>query len=93
MTKVIMKTLAAGPGGVVSPGESATVSDDHAEDLVRGGFAQYETATVEAPEKREAEDPIDFSKMPKKVLLAHAQQRGIEVPKKATNKQIRALLG
>lgn len=53
--KVRMKTLSAGPDGVLSPDQVVDVSPEKAKELVAGGFAEYasravETATVTPPE-------------------------------------------
>lgn len=67
--EVIMKTLSAGPDGVVSPGEKVTVSKEQGDALVSGGFGQYETAAVKIPEKREEskpEKPEPVAKAPEK---------------------------
>ena len=55
MTKIIMKTLAAGPSGSLVPGQVVSLPDEEAEQLVTGGYAVYEqkeveTATAEPPE-------------------------------------------
>lgn len=54
--RVKMKTLSAGPEGVVPPGGIANVSPIEAKDLVSGGYAEYvdqpgkpETAVIDAP--------------------------------------------
>jgi len=46
---VIMKTIMAGPGGVVLPGKTVEVSDDIGTALVKGLFA-VETASITPPD-------------------------------------------
>jgi hypothetical protein len=60
--KIRLKTLMAGPGGVVRPGEVVDLPGDQARELIAGGFAELaekpkpepppiKTATAEAPER------------------------------------------
>jgi len=52
MPEVRMKTLRAGPKGVVSPGESVSLSKAEAKAAVSGGYAEaIEAAVIEPPEK------------------------------------------
>ena len=47
---VIMKTTLAGPDRTASPGSREDFADDIAQTLIKGGFADPETATINPPE-------------------------------------------
>lgn len=54
--KIRMKTLAAGPDGILSPGQEVDLPADKARALIEGGYAEAvskvrETAAVEPPEQ------------------------------------------
>lgn len=54
--RIKMKTLAAGPNGVLSPGQEVEVAGDLARALIEGGYAEavekiWETAAAEPPEQ------------------------------------------
>lgn len=75
MKKIKMKSISAGPDMVMHPGECYTIDADVAKVLVDGGFATYETMTVnpksieqagKSPDVKEIKKAVDAPPTPDK---------------------------
>lgn len=66
MAQVRMKTMMAGPSGVVQPGEVIEVGDDAARALVDGGFAIWVDAPVETATVAPSEQAVTRTNVARK---------------------------
>lgn len=102
MRKIKMRTLSCGPGGNLNPGETAEVSDEDAQALVAGGFAEELSEPVVAdkpkatktkePKKPEPEAEAAIEE-PAELAILNTEPEKAEPPKKPRTRKSRAKKG